>query len=196
MLKASVDEGFTTRITCIDPFPSNFLRLAASRKQITLIDRPAQEVADEYLLDTGPGDLVFVDSTHTVKPGSEVNKIILEVLPRLSQDVFVHFHDITFPYDYGRSLLDSDLFFWQESALLHAFLIGNSRYSIRVALSMVHHAASGELQAALPAYKPATQVQGLNRSRHRGGGVLDRPGSGHFPSSAYFQVIAAEVSNC
>jgi hypothetical protein len=57
-----------------------------------------------------------------VKPGSEVNQIIPEVMPRLVSGVLVHFHDIYFPYDYARNLLSGDLFLPGESALLYALL--------------------------------------------------------------------------
>ena len=59
--------------------------------------------------------MLFVDATHTVKPGSEVNRIILDVLPRLDAGVFVHFHDIYFPYDYQRGLLSSELLVVEHS---------------------------------------------------------------------------------
>lgn len=191
ILRACRDEGFTTDITCVDPFPTGFLRRIASEGQITLIDLPAQQVSIEELSALNSGDLLFVDSTHAVKPASEVNRLILEVLPRLTENVFVHFHDILFPYDYGPRILDSDLFFWQESVLLHAFLIGNPRYSIRAALSMLHHAASTDLQASLPAYTPAAQLQGLSWRPSGVRRLLRRPALGHFPSSAYLQVAAS-----
>ena len=47
------------------------------------------------------------------------------MLPRLAAGVRVHFHDIWFPYDYSGGILDSELFFWHETALLHAYLAGN-----------------------------------------------------------------------
>src|SRR5690606_17232979 len=107
----------------IEPFPSAFLLDAHTNGQITLIEKKAELVPRETITKLQQGDMLFIDSTHTVKPGSEVNRIILDVLPRLNDGVFVHFHDIYFPYDYQRSLLSSELFFNSESTLLHAFLI-------------------------------------------------------------------------
>ncbi len=52
-----------------------------------------------------PGDILFVDTTHTVKLGSDVNFIILDVLPRLAPGVIVHFHDIFLPFEYPRHLV-------------------------------------------------------------------------------------------
>jgi len=100
---------------------------------------------------TWPGDLLFIDSTHTVKVGSEVNILILEVLPQLSPGCYAHFHDIYFPYDYPCALFKIP-FFWNESVLLQAFLTGNARYSIAASLSMLHHAKPQALQMLLPNY--------------------------------------------
>ena len=130
------------------------------------------------LTDVGENGMLFLDSTHTVKVGSEVNRIVLEVLPRLARGTLVHFHDICFPYDYSPEVLRSTLF-WTESTLLHAFLAGNGRYTLRVALSMLHHAAPDRLKGYLPNYMPAPMDDGL-----------EIPGTtGHFPSAAYLEVI-------
>lgn len=139
----------------------------------------AQTVDRGRLCDVGDNGLLFVDSTHAVKPGSEVNRIILDVLPRLNRGAYVHFHDIYFPYDYQRNLMREQLF-WSESTLLHAFLIGNARYTIRCALSMLHYGASAKLQELLPNYRPQSGHDGL---------MGDDP-DGHFPDACYLQVMS------
>ena len=120
--------------------------------------------------------MFFVDSTHTVKPGSEVNRIILEVLPRLKQEVWVHFHDIYFPYDYKRDLLTDDLFFWSESTLLHSFLINNSKYEIALSQSMLHYKAPEKIKASLPNYSPQSNEYGLTGKKGE-----------HFPSAIFLK---------
>jgi hypothetical protein len=178
LLNAARIFDYHPAIICIDPYPTEYLRKVAEKGQITLIPKKCQDVDLSVFSDLGPGDLLFVDSTHTVKPGSEVNMLILEVLPRLKTGCHVHFHDIYFPYDYSCTLL-TDILFWNESALLLAFLIGNHRYSISASLSMLHHAKSKELQILLPNYTPGSMEQGL----------LVRPITGHFPSSTYLRVV-------
>jgi hypothetical protein len=106
-----------------------------------------------------------------------VNRIVLEVLPRLPAGAFVHFHDIYFPYDYQSSTL-TGLCFGGESTLLQAFLINNQRYSIAVSLSMLHHACPREMQSVLPNYQPAKMEFGLLED-----------GPGHFPSAIYLKVL-------
>ena len=67
------------------------------------------------------GDLLFVDSSHVVKAGSDVNYVVLEVLPRLRPGVIVQVHDVYLPYDYQRNLYQT-VFHWNESTLYQAFL--------------------------------------------------------------------------
>jgi hypothetical protein len=177
MLMAAEKAGYRPEVTCIEPYPSAYLRDAEKKGLIRLMVEPAQVVDFEVIADLDAGDLLFVDSTHAVKPGSEVNYLIHEVLPRLRSGVWVHFHDIYFPYDYTRGVLDSDLFFPQESALLYAFLTGNARYRVEASLSMIHYAASEGLKRLIPKYRPNDQTDGLGGSN-----------GGHFPSSLWLNV--------
>jgi len=181
LLRAKEDGDFPLDIVCVDPYPTEFLLDAAREEAVTLIADKAEAVELELLTDLGDGDLLFVDSTHTVKAGSEVNRIILEVLPRLEKGVYVHFHDILFPYDYSPDILGDELFFWNETVLLHAFLIGNARCTLRAALSMIHYERPWILRELIPTYEPRTHVDGLRSSAADGG---------HFPCSAYLQVVA------
>lgn len=180
MLAAAAKGGYRPEIVCIEPYPSAYLREAEGKGLLRLMAEPAQTVDFNTIADLGEGDLLFVDSTHAVKPGSEVNYLIHEVLPRLGPGVWVHFHDIYFPYDYARDTLGGDLFFPQESSLLYAFLSGNARYRVEVSLSMVHYAAPDGLKRLIPGYQPNDQTDGL-------GGANGK----HFPSSAWLRCVAA-----
>jgi hypothetical protein len=77
-------------------------------------------------------DVLFVDSTHTVKLGSDVNFVILEVLPRLHAGVLVHFHDIFLPWEYPRSWFTEMQYFWAEQYLLQAFLAFNAEFEVMI----------------------------------------------------------------
>ncbi|MGI8558717.1 MAG: class I SAM-dependent methyltransferase [Solirubrobacteraceae bacterium] len=182
ILKAGRDFGHEMQLTCVDPYPTSYLSEAASGR-IELIARKAQDVGLQRLTELDSGDLLFVDSTHTVKPGSEVNRIVLEVLPCLAPGVYIHFHDVLFPYDYSPTLLANDLFFWNESVLLQAFLTHNARCALRVALSMIHHAAPEALVEILPGYRPARFEAGL---------LSEDLATSHFPSSAYLEVAGEQ----
>jgi Methyltransferase domain len=180
-LQAAQDAGNNIDITCVDPFPTEYLKQLSATGSIKLCDVPVQQLDLAEFSDLGPGDVLFIDSTHTVSPGSDVNYLILEVLPRLAKSVFVHFHDVTMPYDYRPYLLSSDLFFWTESVLLHAFLIDNARFEIRVGCAMVHGAALEQAKEILPTYGSPMRTE-------RGLAVGDE--SGAFPSSMWLEVVA------
>ncbi len=180
MLMAAGRAGIKPAITCVEPYPSAYLKESEGKRLIRLLESPAQTVDVATLSDLAAGDLLFIDSTHAVKPGSEVNYLIHEVLPRLRSGVWVHFHDIYFPYDYARDALTSDLLFPQESTLLYAFLTSNARYRLEASLSMIHYSDPQGLQALIPKYRPNRQVDGLATSEGR-----------HFPSSTWLRVIGA-----
>lgn len=175
ILRAAQDAGYRADVTCVDPFPTSYLEEAGGRGEIRLLDVPAQEVPLEELTGVGEDGLLFVDSTHTVKPGSEVNKIILDALPLMSEGSTAHFHDITFPYDYHPDILDKALFFAEETALLLAYLSENRRARILFSMSMLHHARAEAITELLPRYVPAGNEHGV------------RTWDGHFPSSTYIK---------
>jgi predicted O-methyltransferase YrrM len=179
ILTAAREAGHEIEVTCVDPYPTDYLVRLASQGQIVLDRRPAQEVPVDELAALESGDLLFVDSTHTVKPGSEVNRIILELLPRLRPGVWVHFHDIWLPYDYPRDMLTDSIFFWNESPMLHAYLADNARMTTRVCCSWLHYEARDELTRVVPGYRAQRGEDGL---------ADQQDPAGHFPSSIYLQV--------
>lgn len=176
-LLAAEHAGYAPQLICVEPYPTPYLLREADRGAVTLIKKKAQALDLSVVDELGADSLFFVDSTHTLGPAGEVSRIVLEMLPRLKAGAYVHFHDITFPYDYHREVLGSELFFWHESVLLHSFLAFNSRFRLLASLSMLHYAASDKVAEYLPNYRPAGNDGGLN------------VGTGHFPSSAYLQAV-------
>lgn len=94
LARAVADGKLDTRITAIDPKP----RAALAGLEIEWLATPVQRVAAFPPL--GPGDMLFIDSSHQVKPGSDVEFLLKAVLPMLPSGVHVHFHDIFIPDDY------------------------------------------------------------------------------------------------
>lgn len=159
-------------LTCIDPYPNDALKRLDA---ITLIQKPVQEVPSEFFRSLAANDLLFIDSSHVVQVGSDVNYLILEVLPRLAPGVVVTFHDICLPYDYTRDFLDTILF-PLETSLLRAFLIDNPRVEIIACLSQLHYDKPDEMQAIFPDYRPQRDQEGLAAGQREGL---------HFPSSLW-----------
>jgi hypothetical protein len=168
--------GYKPEIICVEPYPTDFLRRVSQSGEIKLVAEPVENIGVDFFQSLQAGDFFFVDSTHTLGPAGEVTRIITEMLPRLPKGAFVHFHDIFFPYDYSPTLLTEAMFFWHESALLHAFLCMNPSYRIAASLSMLHNQRPEELKAVFPQYNPMAMTQGIGEN-------------GHFPSSTYLEVV-------
>lgn len=124
--------GFSDlEITCIEPFPDRLLGLltGADRSRVTLFRQQVQDTPFAVYERLGDGDLLFIDSTHVVKAGSDVVWLMLHVLPRLAPGVVVHLHDVFWPFEYPATWL-RERRDWTENYLLHAFLIGNTSWEI------------------------------------------------------------------
>jgi hypothetical protein len=85
------------------------------------------------------GDVLFIDTSHVVRTGGDVNFLFLEVLPRLNPGVIVHVHDIFLPFEYPREWILEQKRFFSEQYLLHAFLLFNSSFEVLLANSFLAH---------------------------------------------------------
>jgi hypothetical protein len=175
-----VETGKMGSITCVEPFPSDSLR----KLGVKIVEEEVQKVPYNKFLELEKNDVLFIDSSHTVKTGSDVNYLILEVLPRLKSGVIVHFHDIYFPYDYQRNILSS-FFQWSETSLLRAYLINNKKIKILFCLSMLHYDNKEVLKQVFPEYEPLEDKNGLIYGSNSGSGSISK----HFPASIYLQIL-------
>lgn len=99
LMRAIRDGGLATRMTCIDPEP----RADITGLDVDLVRKPVQSVSFETLPRLGPGDFLFVDSSHIAMPGGDVDWILNMLIPVLPAGVLVHFHDIFLPDVYPDS---------------------------------------------------------------------------------------------
>jgi hypothetical protein len=136
-------------LICIEPFPQEFLK-HGFRGLHSLIEKKVQDIDLDFFSQLGPGDVLFIDSSHTVKIGGDVNYLFLEVLPRLKPGVIVHVHDIFFPFDYRRDWVKEELRFWTEQYLLQAFLAFNSEFEVLIANSYLNYCYGKDLKATFP----------------------------------------------
>ena len=136
-------------LICIDPFPSDVLRKGFPGLR-SLIEKKIQDIDLEFFSQLGSGDVLFIDSSHTVKIGGDVNYLFLEVLPRLRPGVIVHVHDIFLPFEYRRDWVLDEFRFWTEQYLLQAFLAFNSEFEVLLAISYLNHYHQEDLTAAFP----------------------------------------------
>ncbi len=138
--------GGTTQILAIEPFPRPFLHALPGVK---LLRQRIQDVDIEVVDQLCSGDVLFVDSTHIAKTGSDVNHIVFKLLPRLKPGVFVHFHDIFLPHEYPKDWVLDDNRSWNEQYLLQALLMFNTRFKIVFSSSYAVTFARNELADAL-----------------------------------------------
>ena len=140
------DAAYTCRHTCIEPYASD--RLASTGAQVV---RERVEQVDAALFDQlGRNDILFIDTSHVIRPQGDVATLFLEILPRLAPGVLVHVHDIFTPRDYPSRWLDDAMLLWNEQYLLEAFLVANRDFRVIAALNMLYHDHRGALDRACP----------------------------------------------
>jgi hypothetical protein len=154
------EDGIEMEITCIEPYPYQAL---LEIDGIKLIQSEVQDVRLETFKTLSSGDVLFIDSSHVVRLDGDVPCLLLEVLPALAPGVYIHIHDIPFPYnipypaDYWTLLQHPRSrqwpVFWNEAMLLQAFLAFNSSFEIVLSCPLLRYFTEKYLKAKLPIYK-------------------------------------------
>ena len=123
--------GSSLEMTCIEPYPRLMKSLvrSADLSRITLRPEALQETPLEVFDQLGKDDVLFIDSTHVSRIGSDVNRLFFDVLPRLEPGVLVHIHDVFYPFEYPRHWVMEGRA-WNEIYVLRAFLEFNDRFEI------------------------------------------------------------------
>ena len=117
------------QIFVIEPYPNRKILIPMTKGSITLIESKVEEIDLDFFQQLHKNDILFIDSSHVIRSGGDVNYLILEVLPILNPGVLVHIHDIRLPYEISKRDILKGTFF-TEQYLLQAFLIGNENYEI------------------------------------------------------------------
>jgi hypothetical protein len=157
--KENLSEGASLRITCVEPYPFQALRRIP---EVDLIQDFAQNVPIKTFNTLGAGDFLFIDSSHALKIDSDVSYLFLEVLPALNKGVYVHIHDVPFPFNIPFPP-DTWLFgerwpiYWNEAMLVQAFLAFNSAYEIILSAPAVRFADEAFFISTFPDYVPLSQ---------------------------------------
>lgn len=145
--------SFNKAIACtfIEPYPD---RLLAHLKegdldQIALISAPLQDVETSVFAELQAGDMLFVDSTHVAKVNSDVNHIFFRILPALADGVYIHFHDIPFPFEYPKDWVYRGRA-WNEVYMLRAFLQYNPAFRIMFSNSYFAQVHQEMLRSKMP----------------------------------------------
>lgn len=153
-LMLDVNESFlggSIAFTFIEPFPKLLknLTMPGDLEKNTMIASPLHEVEQHVFGELEAGDLLFVDSTHVSKAGSDVNRIFFEILPSLKRGTYIQIHDIFFPFEYPETWIQETRA-WNEGYLVRAFLQNNPNYEIVLFNSFLGIHYQDELGKLLP----------------------------------------------
>ncbi len=154
LAKNDLESERRCQYSVIDPYPRDVIEQLPSLMK--LMQQRVELTDPEFFERLGEGDILFIDSSHSVKIGSDVNYLILEVLPRLKPGVVVHFHDIPLPFEYPEVYATNPGFrvFWTEAYLLQAFLCQNDKFEIVLAMNYVMTTQLEEFKASFPVFDP------------------------------------------
>ncbi|MCV7343917.1 class I SAM-dependent methyltransferase [Mycolicibacterium rhodesiae] len=152
-------EGSPLQITCVEPYPFDALQ---TLDIFELVKGFVQDVPLERFSSLEAGDVLFIDSTHALKIDSDVAFLFMEALPLVKPGVYVHIHDVHFPYN-GPFPADTWLFgerwpvFWQEAMVVQAFLAFNDSFEVLLSTPMVRHFNEQFLTGRFADYRPLSQ---------------------------------------
>lgn len=142
---------FSPDITFIEPYPDrlNMLLTDNDRKNIQILEKKIQDVDENILTSLESGDLLFIDSSHVLKYGSDLYILMFEIIPKLKSGVYIHFHDVFFPFEYPESWLTEGRY-WNENYLLRAFLAYNTVWKIHFFNTFVANEFADYLKTNMP----------------------------------------------
>ena len=128
------------RCTFIEPYPDRLLSLLdeADRRSIDLIRKPLQDVPLSTFAELEANDVLFIDSSHVGKAGSDVNYLLFDILPSLDPGVHVHIHDVLHPFEYPLDWLEAGRAF-NEAYLVRAFLSFNEAFRVVLFNTFLEH---------------------------------------------------------
>ena len=126
-------------LTFIDPYIDRLLSLMTEEDKVhtTVIQQDVQLISLDTFKQLEAGDILFVDSTHVSKTGSDVNYILFEILPILNSGVLIHFHDVFYPFEYPKEWVFNGRN-WNENYILKAFMMYNKSFKIKLFSDYIH----------------------------------------------------------
>lgn len=158
------DQGRDLHILCVEPYPYAKLN---DIQPVELVATEVQDVPLSRFKQLAAGDVLFIDSSHSVRIDGDVPYLFLEVLPVLAPGVYVHIHDIPFPFNVPYppeywTLVDDPQsphwpMFWTEAMLVQAFLAFNPAFEIVLSTPMIRHHDEAFLRSRLPIYRTTAQ---------------------------------------
>jgi len=147
----SAETGQECEHICIEPYEMPWLEQLGVR----VVRERVENLGLEFFSQLGANDLLFIDSSHMIRPQGDVLFEYLELLPTLASGVYVHIHDIFSPRDYPDFFIHNLVRMWSEQYLLEALLAHSTRYRIVAALNYLHHSEYERLAQVCPYLVPS-----------------------------------------
>jgi hypothetical protein len=144
------EAGVECRHICIEPYEAPWLERAG----VTVIRQRVEESDRAVFSELDANDLLFIDSSHIIRPQGDVLTEYLEILPTLRTGVIVHVHDVFSPRDYLADWVTGRVWLWNEQYLLEAFLTDNRAWKIIGALNLLQHRDFAALRRVCPYLTP------------------------------------------
>lgn len=143
--------GGDLQLTFVEPYPERLLSLLKPKdlEEIRLIKSMIQETELGLFRELQANDILFVDSSHVSKFGSDLNHILFNILPEINEGVYIHFHDIFYPFEYPKEWVLQGRG-WNEIYLLRAFLMNNKDYEIALFPPYLEKVAYNWLETNMP----------------------------------------------
>ena len=118
-----------TNLTCVEPYPEQYLNILHDNNDINLIQSPIEKINLNLFTELEKDDILFIDSSHVGKIGSDVLFYLNKVFPILKSGVYIHIHDIFLPFEYPESWIKGGRF-WNEQYFLYNFLQYNDKFKV------------------------------------------------------------------
>jgi len=140
------DQQYKCKHICIEPYEMPWLEAC----DVSVVREKVEDIDLSFFSELEENDILFIDSTHIIRPQGDVLFEYLELLPSLKHGVIVHIHDIFSPKNYLKTWLQDDVRFWNEQYLLEAFLTHNESWRVVGALNYLHHNHYQKLKTIAP----------------------------------------------
>lgn len=137
-----------TRYLCIDPWPREFI--SEGVHGVKLIREKVEDIDLALFLQLRRNDILFIDSSHVIRTAGDVCFLLLEVLPRLTKGVIIHFHDIFLPFDYPKEWIVERQRFWTEQYLLQSYLAENDHVEVLFTSHFISKRHTEDVRQAFP----------------------------------------------
>lgn len=157
-LNKNLEEGNDYKFIAIEPYPRGYLKDLEDNRFSLKVSK-VQDVETNYFSDA---DILFIDSSHVSKIGSDVNYEMMSILPIMKVGSLIHWHDIMIPVDYPETWIRDEKIFWNESYMVQNFMMFNKSFRIIWAAKYMQLNQSDTLRKVFPFFSSTDPEQQLS----------------------------------